>query len=453
MASSDIVLVNPKLGSTLACKTVTFRWVAETKPGQDRWLFRVGTEPTGVNHYNLVSISSTDMDLRSVEVTNLPNDGNPVYVTIFRRINSVFDPVEERIVFEFPTGVDNWLRDPLRNEFRIILIEAEHSAGVVRFGSRPWISNTNKIYDDWARNFYLESSLDGLAGIGDFTAVNPTEKEDNPEPWLQYFWQGHPVTMALGDATWKREEFLPLAKGTIQQVVPTDQKSVYRFDCYDGLYKFKAPLVSTDTTKNHNVSAAIEWISEQLGRTVSMVNIPTDKQSWSLSYTASASTTADDLLREIATSINARLRVDALGNAELFIPAEADAEILDKDVIADDGVRGVSVQRPYATVTVVEADGTRHSTDTNADTGELSEEMEIKTLLSNAGDAADLLAEYANYYANKHPVYEVTLKGIPDMIKIGSRKTVDHPQLKNTGLVERIYWEPLSGTTKAEIRL
>jgi len=77
-ASTDVKMITPKPGSTLAEPTVTFRWKADGKVKQ--YYFKVGQT------VNVGNVYEKDQGLRTeVSVSKIPLDGKPLYVRVFFR--------------------------------------------------------------------------------------------------------------------------------------------------------------------------------------------------------------------------------------------------------------------------------------------------------------------------------------------------------------------------------
>ncbi len=338
----------------------------------------------------------------------------------------------------------DWLLDVRNNPYRILLVELSHVAGTVRIASRAWMSDSNLAYDPWLTEVPdTEESLTSFGGIGEVTAVNLDSSVD----WLSYLWHGHPAKIKHGDERWPVNDFQQIAITVIDgcEFVGGDE---YRFTLMDSGNKLDRPLVTTDTSKAHNVQAAILYIEGIIDMSVSMVNVSSAKLGWSLAYDLTTQSMAGDVLRDIATSIGGYLRVDQIGNIEILIPkSESVTTITESQITSLDTSENI---QPYTTVVVVKDDGTEVRESTGADTGELAREKRVDTYLSSTSDAEDLLDELLTDYANSHNAWNVEAADIIGILKVGDIMTIEHDKLNNSGLIHYISRSYLTNESTAE---
>lgn len=103
---------------------------------------------------------------------------------------------------------NEWLFDD--NAELVVLVEAEHSAGVVHVANAVFISGAN---DTPAHTSYLDvltgdidinSRIDtATKSFGSIELINDGELT----PWLDLFWRGYPLRLFIGDASWARDDF------------------------------------------------------------------------------------------------------------------------------------------------------------------------------------------------------------------------------------------------------
>ncbi len=341
----------------------------------------------------------------------------------------------------------DWLLDVRNNPYRILLVELSHVAGTVRIASRAWMSDSNLAYDPWLTEVPdTEESLTSFGGIGEVTAVNLDSSVD----WLSYLWHGHPAKIKHGDERWPVNDFQQIATTVIDGCEFVGGYE-YRFTLMDSGNKLDRPLVTTDTSKAHNVQAAILYIEGIIDMSVSMVNVSSAKLGWSLAYDLTTQSTAGDVLRDIATSIGGYLRVDQIGNIEIVIPKSESVTTITESQISITGLDMTENISPYTTVVVIKDDDTEVSEDTGIDTGELAREIRTNTYLSSTSDAEDLRDELLTYYANTHGVWNIDLLDIVDILKVGDIVTVDHEKLNNSGMIRYINRSPLTNESIIEV--
>ena len=340
-----------------------------------------------------------------------------------------------------------WQIDPTSR--RILLVELDYAGGMVTLASKAWIGETGIPYDNWLiSDPSIESNLNNFAGIGDLEAVNLDDAFD----WKEQVWHGHQCRLLLGDERWKRSDFKIVARSLIEECRFLGGRA-YRFNLMQAGRRLEQPFTSTAATKSHNVSAAITYLQNETDTVIALSNVSSAKQDWSLSYDVDENTTLASVLQLIATSIGGHLRVDSLDNIEILIPSSTVKATLTASEIENDGLTVAEVEPPYATVTVVKSDGTKVSASTGVDVGDVENEIQIQTALSNTTHAQALRDELLSYYANTRVRWTVpALTGGESAIE-GDIVEIDHPELRGAGLVVSAVKAPLSMYNRLEVRI
>ena len=107
-----------------------------------------------------------------------------------------------------------WLESP--NEARVVLAELEHAGGVVQVADKPYIAPAfealaNPVWNDLLITASgISTRVDGLIEIGQIQLRN----DGRITEWLDYQWRGWPVRLFLGDQSWPRADFRPIAVAT-----------------------------------------------------------------------------------------------------------------------------------------------------------------------------------------------------------------------------------------------
>lgn len=340
-----------------------------------------------------------------------------------------------------------WRLDSSNDPYRILLIEADYNGGTVRIGSRAWLSNAHLAYDDWLLGLpFMESVLDDIGGIGDFDAIN----RDPVVNWNQFDWHGFECRWSYGDIRWRQEDFRIIGTSLIDEVRAQGQL-IHSFQLMDLGQALTRSLVTTNTTRTEAISAAIEWLSTQTGVSIQVMDLDSAKLAWNISYDMTPTTSALDVLKMIARSMNAHFRVDQHGNVDLIGFSAVGALELNVDMISADRLSVVEVIHPYSVVTLIKSDGTRIDGDTDVVTGRVLEQIDISTALTSTTDVDTLMDEYLDYYANVHQVWSIPVSTFTDVISAGRAVTIQHPELRDTGMVQRIMRSPLSSATDIEV--
>lgn len=141
-----------------------------------------------------------------------------------------------------------WLRAEATS--RVLLAELSHSAGTKYLSSGVFISKpadtpANQPYDDCitAVPQFTAMLFDGLEGYtvpawGDLLASNFDFGKD---AWLDFAWDGWPVKLLFGDASWPRADFRPILTGTIAEMTAPDGSTV-RWAIKDKQWSLNGPL-------------------------------------------------------------------------------------------------------------------------------------------------------------------------------------------------------------------
>ncbi len=131
----------------------------------------------------------------------------------------------------------DWLMNPVNNDHRVLLIEADHVTGTVCLATAPYMSETGQPYDDWLPEIpVLDESLYGHVGVGSFSAVNHC----NPDEWQDYQFIGQECRWYYGDLRWNRGQFQPVATAIINDV--RRDEYTFEFDLVDRGFMLEKPV-------------------------------------------------------------------------------------------------------------------------------------------------------------------------------------------------------------------
>lgn len=341
----------------------------------------------------------------------------------------------------------DWLMDTSRDNYRVFLIEADHAAGAIYLGSRAFLSDANVAYDDWLiTSPYLESSVNSVGGLGDFDATN----QDPDDNWTDHVWNHQECRWYFGDSTWLKEDFRQIGAALIDECRPMGQKR-YQFNLKDSGHALDMPIDNVTATKVQTVAEAIDWVTTQTGISIEAINVPEARMAWDISYNIVPSTTVTEVVKGLARSLNAKVRVSAFGTVAIVVPSTSTLTLTVDDILSD-LIPTTTMLPAYASVTVIESvAGTRHSDVTNANTGHLSDDIEIETYLTLTANATEILAEYISWYANHHHVYSIPISEVCDVVTVGDTVTVVHPDLTDSGFVSSIRRSLLMNDTEIEV--
>ena len=342
-----------------------------------------------------------------------------------------------------------WLLNSQNQGYQVLLLEFDNSVETVRMSSKAFISSANKPYDNWIKSKpYMEDALYNFVSVGDVDVINMDDDND----WMNRTWGGHQSRWYFGDLRWPRESFKQIATCTISECRFIGER-VFRFDLLDNGYKFSKPFVDSDVTKTLTVSNAVQWVIETANVSVIMPEIDNSKLNINLQFTVTTTTSVEAVLRNIARSIGAELRVNQLGNAEIFIINKTSIVTLTEDEISITGLSMSSVLPAYNRVSVLLYDDTKYTQITGANTGEFDNEKEIKTYLTTQSDAEILLSNMVTIYAIERHVWTVSVLILSVLLNVGDVITIQHDQLKNSGIVTTVNRSPLSNFTDIEVTI
>ena len=346
----------------------------------------------------------------------------------------------------------DWLNDENRDQYRVVLVELDHSEGTVRLSDIPWISRDNNIYDDWLINdTFVESTLTNFLDIGDVQAINP----DLTENWEQFNWRGYKARLYYGDVTWQKSEFRQIASATIEAFRPTGDRE-YRWDLVSETQKYQRTFhAGEDTVETRTVEGSIEWLLSQFkgSGAYQFINVTPAELDIQLSFAVTESTTMESLIYLIADSIGASVRISQAGFLEIIIPDRdnpAPVTIDENSIVGS--LRVVDTVYPVTDVVVTYNQGENQvSAQTGAQTGVLEESVTIETALISAADAQALADKTAPLYSVVQNTWEVEAFGVNNLIQIADLSTIEHPQLSGTGVASTVRQTPLSRIGRIEV--
>ena len=339
-----------------------------------------------------------------------------------------------------------WLDDESRNPYRIVLIEIDHSAGTIYLASSPYVSNLGQVYDDWINTMpSMETNLNDFGGVGDFDVKN----EDTAIKWFDYYWYGHECRMLFGDMTWAPTAFKSVSVSAVDECKSLGDNE-YRFILLDAGLKLDKQLVTVNTTRTDTVQEFIDWVAGEISLAITFLNVPSAKLALDLSVDMTSFSKAGDLLRDVARDINAEMRLDELGGVEIFVPSD-DLILIRSDQIAAKKVRVVEVVRPYSRIEITMSDGTEVKGNTGISMGGQERVRKITTHLLTESDVDVLLAEIILECVLPCNVFEIPITQTADLIIVGDKLSIDHPDVKRNGVVSRVIREQLSKFSTLEV--
>lgn len=131
-------------------------------------------------------------------------------------------------------------------KFPVVLVEAEHSDGIVYFGSYAYVStvydsNPSRTYEDLIfGSIEINQRLDRVV-IGDILIINDGGHTD----WLTNNWKGHNLRILFGDARWRLDDFRVIINGK-NNGISAPKSNRYRFGVLDFSEILKTKLASED---------------------------------------------------------------------------------------------------------------------------------------------------------------------------------------------------------------
>ncbi len=451
---TDPEVLTPTPGSSLSNATQVFTWTPNDTTGITNYALYGGSTGGGTEFFHE---TYTDTTL-TYTATNVPTTGNEFYFRFHWKIAGVW--YFEDIIY--PIGSSggsgpyvvpeyyDWLLDTRATNYRVLLVELDHSAGTIYLASQPWPSETNQPYDDWLISEpMIEDSLEDFLSVGDIDVVNP----DTTDDWLAKNWRGYECRWYYGDTRWSLADFKRIATVMIDGCRVIDGNN-YRFDLLDNGQALRRTWPVSVTHWTISARSSMDRIMVEASRPPMIyTNIPESTRSWHIDYEVDEDSILATVIKDISRSIGAYMRVRQSGSIECFVPdlTQAPAITLTEDDIVYGSVTMVELIHPYKTVTVKLYDDTEISEATTASTGELDEEHITSTVLSNSDKAQILADEHKDYYATSHRVWGMAILEIADELQVGDHVGVDHAELVGSGLLSRIKRSPLSAYTEIEI--
>lgn len=343
-----------------------------------------------------------------------------------------------------------WTDDHTRNLKRVLLVEIDHAEGTVYLGSQPYMSEHNIPYHDWiVSSPYLENSLAQI-NVGDIEVICP----DLSQNWLNFNWRGFRSRWYFGDLDWPLSKFKRIASAT-NEACRLQSDRVYQFDFIDDLYQYNRTFhTGADITRAGTVDQEMQWLMNREGAgSYQFINIPSSDLDIALEYTVTESTTMDTVIDTIAASINAYTRMTQSGFLQIIRPdTQASAGFyIHESRIPRDGIRVSDTINAVSKVLINYANDGLVEQLTEAQTGNIQDEIEIDTYLANQADAEALAIVKAAEYSTKRHEWEIDVEGFADLIQPADFGIVEQVQLVGSGIVTRVRREPLSKISTIEL--
>jgi len=318
----------------------------------------------------------------------------------------------------------------------------------------PYISDDHHVYDDWLIGEpYLEYGLTEALDLGDLEFTYPDLDVD----LLSNNWRGYQCRMLNGDLSWRSSDFRLVASATVE-AFETIEDRTYRVDLVSDSQKYRRTFHTGDAiVQSHTVENAIEWILAQYEGSGSFqyINVDPSELDKQLSFDVTESTTMEELINTVARSINAETRITQAGFLEIITPDvtnPAPVTLNDDNVV--DRLRMIDTIYPVSRVIVTYNRGEdRVTVDTSAQTGILDEEVIIESFLTSATDAEVLGGIEAERYSNVRNVWELNVVRSTEVMQVGDRVSIDHPELVDIGVLSQVRRTPLSYIGRVEVTI
>ena len=347
-----------------------------------------------------------------------------------------------------------WLNDPANDCYRLFLAEVDHSGGTLSYANRGWLSDGNVPYHE--RLIDTPIYREGLTGVsaGSMDVSHPLS-ETNIN---QYSIHGHQVRWYNGDQRWRKSRFRQIlttqAKGAPQYL----SQGVYRIGLQSQTNKYRIKFLTAQLEYD---DSALDVIADVLNRasafdsgirtynTVGNVNLLTE-----LRFDADENTLLDDLLVQIATSVNAWRRISQDGLLEFV---SKDREITSTYTFNQSSIDGQTIRQiasidPVAIVNVPYFNAVE-PVETGADINDLSTDVTIDSLLKNQADAQALGSKEAQRYTRPRNRYVFELLDRADELNIADNVLIDHGEIGGKALISNMERRILQNTTQLEVTI
>lgn len=140
-----------------------------------------------------------------------------------------------------------WLENP--NVRRVILVEAEHSAGTKYFGNADYITSSSDMpasmpFDDYLANVpQITSSINSDSNYGSLTLINNGELDD----WINLKFKGYSIVVKIGDSSWDYSDFRNIIDG-VNGGLSVPNNSAIEFTIFTKRDIFNTPLQTAKIT-------------------------------------------------------------------------------------------------------------------------------------------------------------------------------------------------------------
>jgi len=346
-----------------------------------------------------------------------------------------------------------WRRDDTRAQFRVFLLELDHSDGTIYLASLPYSDGAILYREQITNSPSLESGF-SETDLGNVELRNPILGIPEIDvDYLNYEFSGHDARWYFGDLDWPKSRFRRIATTQIDDLIEIGDRD-YRCSFVSQLEQYNRTFFEGDaTTRSETAEQAAAYVMSFAGGAYQFLNVPATTMDTAFSWEISESSNMLTVMETIAASIGAQLRMAQDGYLEIII---ADAQstpafCLTEPAIPNDQLRIIETIKAVKTVRINYGDDLHVDIDTGASTGALNQRVEIDTYLANEADAIELGNNTAPLYSKDRPVREIGVAGFGDIIQPADFGIIEHPRLTTTGTARLTRRQPLSEISLVEL--
>lgn len=362
-----------------------------------------------------------------------------------------------------------WLRNPARDNYRVLLAEIKHNAGAetLRVATLPYVAEVagkSLVYDDFidtSRQPAFSDDLSGFVSVGDFYVVNPEHDAGTANDWLTRQFAGEECTWLYGDTAWDYDDFRPVLK-TLTTDCRSQGGNLFVFDIMDAAQNYRRTWDTGSAPQTYSGTASSILTAEltKAGFTdaIEYENITTAQSQRLITVTIDDNTILIDFIQQIANSIGAYLRINpSNGKLVLFRPDNSGTPVLTitEDIIVMNSVNQIDEIPAYKYISIELGDGSILPDPLvpvpGVETGAISEQKTVSTYLQATTDADDHLAEITAQYSVKRAVFEIEVLFVGAVLKKGDLVAVESFEFTGNATIRRIVYELGSIVTRIEV--
>lgn len=336
-------------------------------------------------------------------------------------------------------------------EVNLFLVEVDTGAEMLTFANRGWLSDTHVPY----RARLIDTPVFRQSLTGRSAGYIDIRSDASELQGLEI--HGHGVRFLAGNKQMKRAQFQTLLTCSSKGAPRFQAQGRYRLNLLSDVSRFRRSVASTvSIAYNDTAAIVLADIFDRLNadpeypvgtyRTVGAVELSTE-----LRFDFGTNDTADGIIEQIATSLNAWRRIGQDGTLEIVSKNHTGTmQNITAGMVEASSMTQTNSIDPVARVIVPYFNATTETL-TGADLNGLDSSVTIDSLLKNQADAEALGLIEAQRYAKPQNRYRFDVLRDYQDLNVAEQRVIDHPAVSGQGFISSMEWRLGENRTRIEL--